>query len=141
MAEVALEIEIVTPEHKVYSGFASFAVFPGAEGELGIMPGHAPLLSQLRLGEVKIVTPKSTEYCIVSDGFIEIRQNHISVVAGYAEHARNIDPREAEVRRDSALKERDEARTDDARSAAEAKLKKAILRLSAAQKSAASTSR
>lgn len=129
-----LTIDIVTPERRIFSGKGSFAVFPGAEGELGILPGHAPLLSQLRTGEVKIESGQKNDYGVVSDGFIEVRENRISVVAQFAVMAPDIDKKEAETARLNAVQELQSTKDESKHAAIEAKIKLAQCLISAAAK-------
>jgi F-type H+-transporting ATPase subunit epsilon len=132
-----LEIDIVTPERRIYSGIGSLAVFPGAEGELGIMSGHAPLLSRLGTGEIKVVNGATVEYGVVSDGFLEVRKNRISVVAEYAVMAADIDTAEAESSRTAALAELETQKEGPAIKIAQSRLKLAVVKLSAASKARA----
>jgi F-type H+-transporting ATPase subunit epsilon len=129
-----LSLDIVTPERRVYSGTADFAVFPGAEGELGILPGHAPLLSRVKFGEVKISHKSYAEFCFVDEGFLEVRDNMISLVAEIAELATDIDLKAAETARDQALENLEHIKDEHARAHAETDLKKAMLRVSIAVK-------
>jgi F-type H+-transporting ATPase subunit epsilon len=129
-----LSIEIVTPERRVYSGTADFIVLPGSEGELGILPGHAPLLSKLTTGELRMKHQSSTEYCLISEGFVEVRSNHIAVAAESAEMATDIDVKAAELAKEEALKNLEHAKDKSSRNRADAELKKAILRISIASK-------
>jgi F-type H+-transporting ATPase subunit epsilon len=129
-----LTIDIVTPERRIYSGKGSLAVLPGAEGELGIMAGHAPLLSRLGTGEVQVVNGSTVEYGVVSDGFLEVRENRISVVAEYAVMAADIDVAEAESARSAALSEIETQKDGPAKKTAKSRLKLAVVKLSAASR-------
>ena len=76
------EIQIVTPEKIVFSGEASSAVVPAADGYLGILPHHAPLLAALGKGRLEVVTvSEGTRTWNLSGGLLEIHSNHVSVLA------------------------------------------------------------
>lgn len=75
------QIEITTPEKLVASKTADFAEVPGKDGALGILPGHAALLSELGSGEVKVTSGGKTETFAVSGGYLEVRDNHVRVLA------------------------------------------------------------
>jgi F-type H+-transporting ATPase subunit epsilon len=76
-----LKVEIATPERLVASAEAESAQIPGKEGYMGILPGHAALLSELGEGEVSFTFSGATERFKVSGGYVEIRDNHVRVLA------------------------------------------------------------
>lgn len=76
-----LKIEIATPERLVASASAESAQIPGKEGYMGILPGHAALLSELGDGEISFTLSGATERYHVSGGYVEIRDNHVRVLA------------------------------------------------------------
>ena len=130
----ALTIDIVTPERRVYSGPAEFVVLPGVEGELGILRNHAPLLSRLRPGEIKISRRDAVEYCLITEGFLEVRANRVSVAAESAIMAPDINLQETTTERDNALAEVSQAKDETARTRAETRLKQASMKLALAEK-------
>jgi F-type H+-transporting ATPase subunit epsilon len=83
MAET-FQIEIVTPEKLVLDQRAEFAEIPGKDGYIGILPGHAALLSELGEGLLKITSGAQTREVMVSGGYIEVRDNHVRVLADKA---------------------------------------------------------
>jgi F-type H+-transporting ATPase subunit epsilon len=91
MSDKTFQLDIVTPEKKVFSDKVEFSVFPGSEGELGILPDHAPLLSRLAPGVIRITRNKTTESLAISGGFLEVRNNEASVIVETAESATHID--------------------------------------------------
>ena len=106
-------LEIVTAERLVYSNQISCVVAPGIEGELGILPYHAPLLTILQPGELRIFEEGEADISlVVSGGFLEVMANRVVILADTAEHAEEIDEARAQeaVRRAS---ERLENRTVD----------------------------
>lgn len=75
------QIEIVTPEKLVVSQAAEYAEIPGKDGYLGVLPDHAALLSELGEGELSYTLSGKKETCKVSGGYVEIRDNHVRVLA------------------------------------------------------------
>ena len=84
MAET-FQIEIATPEKMVVKQAAESAQIPGKDGYMGILPGHAALLSELGQGELSYTLGGRTERLQISGGYVEIRDNHVRVLADKAE--------------------------------------------------------
>lgn len=78
------EIEIATPERLVSSRQAEFAQIPGKDGYLGVLPGHAALLSELGQGTLSITLGGQTEQIQIDGGYVEIRDNHVRVLTDRA---------------------------------------------------------
>ena len=108
-----MQLEIVTAERLVYSEQVNGVVAPGIEGELGILPHHAPLLTVLQAGELRIMKDGEDDtFMVVSGGFLEVMANRVVVLADAAERAEEID----EARVQDAIRtaqERLEHRTAD----------------------------
>lgn len=86
-----LRLEIVTPEAKVYSEDVDYVLVPGSEGELGVLPEHAPLLTQLAAGEL-IATKDGKEHRLaIGEGFVEITPTAVSVLTDMAVNESDID--------------------------------------------------
>jgi F-type H+-transporting ATPase subunit epsilon len=105
-------LEIVTAESLVYSEEIDVLVAPGIDGELGILPRHAPLLTGLKPGEIRVVKDGEDTYMAVSGGFMEVIGNKITILADTAERVEDIDVERAE----EALRlaeERAEAKASD----------------------------
>ncbi len=132
MAEEKLQrLEVVTPQERVYNQDIRFMVLPGTEGELGILPEHAPLVSALKTGLIRVQHEGNTIKIAVSGGFAEVRNSKVTVLANAAEREDKID-----VKRAQAAKERAEQRLvardpDIDIDRAEAALKRALNRLKA----------
>ena len=92
----SFKLEIVSPERKVFGGDVEFGVFPGSEGEFGILPRHAPLLSQLIAGEIKLVQKGKPTYYAVSGGFLEVKGNKATVAVETCELSSEIDKERAQ---------------------------------------------
>jgi F-type H+-transporting ATPase subunit epsilon len=88
-----LHIEIATPEKLVVDQQADYAEIPGKDGYMGILPGHAALLSELAHGKLTLTTGGKTESFTVTGGYVEVRDNHVRVLADgvnsfYSNHSR-----------------------------------------------------
>ncbi len=103
MAE-QLQLEIVTPERRVLAETVDAVQLPGAGGELGILPGHTPLISQLQTGVLAYTHGGVTQQLHVSGGFVEVNADRISVLAEIAERPEEIDAAQARIERDEAEK-------------------------------------
>ncbi|HUU12815.1 MAG TPA: F0F1 ATP synthase subunit epsilon [Terriglobia bacterium] len=91
-----LHLEIVTPDHQVARESVSGVSIPGKNGYLGILPGHAPLLSELQVGELSYVHEGLTHHLAVSWGFAEVLPDRVIILAETAERAEEIDIERAE---------------------------------------------
>jgi F-type H+-transporting ATPase subunit epsilon len=87
----ALELEIATPERQLVREEVTEVQLPGKDGYLGILPGHAPLLSQLGIGYLSYVAGGRRKYISVHCGFVEVLPDHVRVLADLAERAEEID--------------------------------------------------
>ena len=97
-----LLLEIVTPEKLAYSDMVDAVVLPGIEGELGLLPHHAPLVSMLGLGELRIRKGTEVESFAIVGGFLQVRPDKVVVMAEMADMASEIDlEKAAEARRDA----------------------------------------
>jgi F-type H+-transporting ATPase subunit epsilon len=95
-----LHFELVTPERIVYSDDeVEMVIAPGADGELGILPNHAPLLAALGIGELRVRKGAEEESFAVHGGFVEVLANRVIVMATLAEGAGEIDVERAEAAR------------------------------------------
>ena len=86
-----LRLEIVTPERLAYADDVDAVVCPGIEGELGVLPHHAPLLSTLAFGELRIRKAGQEEYFAIAGGFLQVRPDKVVVMAETADLASEID--------------------------------------------------
>ncbi len=107
---MALTLEIVTPEARVYSDTIDTVVIPTVQGEIGILPGHIPLLTQVEHGELRVTKGGREELLAVGGGFAQIDGDRISVLAESAITEEKIDESAAEEamkRAEEALKGKD----------------------------------
>lgn len=104
---MALTLEIVTPEARVFSDTIETVVIPTVQGEIGILPGHIPLLTQIEHGELRVTRLGKTESLAVSGGFAQVDGDRVSVLAEFAITEEKIDVDAAEKamhRAEEALK-------------------------------------
>ena len=104
MAE-KIQLEVVTPERRLLAEPVDMVTVPGLGGELGILPGHTPLISQLQTGVLTYVQEGKSQQLHVSGGFVEVRDDHVSVLAEVAERPDEINAALAKVSRDKLEKE------------------------------------
>ena len=97
-----LLLEIVTPERLVYSDTVDSVVLPGSEGELGVLPHHAPLVSMLGVGELRIRKSGAEESFAIAGGFLQVRPDRVVVMAETADMASEIDLEKAQQARREA---------------------------------------
>jgi F-type H+-transporting ATPase subunit epsilon len=91
-----LTLEIVTPEARVYSDTIDAVVIPTTEGEVGILPGHIPLLTQIENGELRVTKGTQTLTLAVSGGFVEVEGDRVHVLAEHAITEEKIDEKAVE---------------------------------------------
>ena len=93
---MTLRLEIVTPEAKTYSDDVDSVVVPGIEGELGILPTHVPLLTQLTPGELRVIKDGTETRLAVGEGFVKITPDKVAVLTDMAVRESDIDEAAAE---------------------------------------------
>jgi F-type H+-transporting ATPase subunit epsilon len=92
-----LSLEIVTPEARVYSDTIDTVVIPTVEGEIGILPGHIPLLTQVEHGELRVSKGSETIWLAVSGGFAEVEGDRVHILAEHAITEEKIDEHAVEA--------------------------------------------
>jgi len=128
-----MHIEVVTAERELYNGEADSLIAPGSEGELGILPRHAALLTTLKAGALLIDLGGAEEPFFVSGGFLEVSDNKVTVLAETAEHAEEIDQARAEAARRRAQEHLAQAQTDVERAELLGALERAVARIHVAE--------
>jgi F-type H+-transporting ATPase subunit epsilon len=101
---MTLQLEIVTPERQVVNDLAEEVTIPGKSGYLGVLPGHAPLITELAVGQISYKTSGQVKRLAVAWGFAEVLPEKVTILAETAEKAEEID-----VARAEAAKQRAEA--------------------------------
>lgn len=98
-----LRCEVYTPTGTIFVGNVREVIAPGTMGELGILPLHAPLMTPMRIGELRLMTDEHTEILYaVGGGFLEVRDDRVTVLAPTCEPASDIDIERAEAAKSSA---------------------------------------
>lgn len=124
-----LRLEIVTPEQKIYADDVDSVVIPGLEGEMGILPQHVPLMTQLLPGELRVMKAGEELRLAVGEGFVEIGADKVAVLTDMAIKENDIDESAAE----EAMKRAEEAMRSKKMSDEEHATVKASLQKSLAQ--------
>lgn len=129
-----IRLDVVTAEQLVFSEDVDLVVAPGIDGEMAILPHHAPLMTMLQPGELLVRTGGEEFSMAVTGGFLEVRPDRVTVLADAAERAEDIDAARAEEARRRA-QEQLAGRVEVADAArAEAALRRSLIRLRVAQK-------
>jgi F-type H+-transporting ATPase subunit epsilon len=128
------QFEIVTPERMVASGSAEEMQIPGKNGYLGILPGHAPLITELSVGEITYRNAQRSEHLAVAWGFAEVLPNKVTILAETAERAAEIDVARAERARQRAEQRLHEASKETDFERAQISLERAVIRIQVAEK-------
>jgi F-type H+-transporting ATPase subunit epsilon len=97
-----IQLEVVTPERRVLAESVDTVTVPGLGGELGILPGHTPLISQLQTGVLSYTQGTTTRRLLVSGGFVEVNNDRVSVLADLAEFPEEVDAARARTEREEA---------------------------------------
>ena len=133
---MTIRCEIVSQDRTVFQGDVDIVVLPGTDGEMGILPHHAPLLTTLKFGLIKVRTKTEEQVFTVAGGVAEIQPAIVTVLADAAENVHEIDVARAEVARKRAEEALASVKSEDvdAYLALEAALRRSNLRLDAAKR-------
>jgi F-type H+-transporting ATPase subunit epsilon len=130
-----LTVDIVTAERTVYSeDGVDEVVAPGVEGELTVLPSHAPLLTMIKPGVMRVVKGGEDIDMAITGGFLEVRDDRVTILADAAERAEEIDVVKAEEARRAAERALEERAGEEELAAAAAALQKALLQLRVAER-------
>jgi F-type H+-transporting ATPase subunit epsilon len=124
-----LKLEIVTPEAKTYSEDVEMVTLPGVEGEMGIYPMHVPLMTQVVAGEVIARKDGQEHFLAIGDGFVEISGDRVAILTDMAIKAENIDEAKAEEARRRAEARLQERLTDEEAASVQAVLAHSLAQL------------
>jgi F-type H+-transporting ATPase subunit epsilon len=133
---ISIHVDVVSAEESIFSGLAEFVVLPGEVGELGILPGHMPLMTRIKPGAVrlKIQGQAQEEVIFVAGGILEVQPGLVTVLADTAIRGKDLDEAkalDAKKKAEEAMSNR-ESELDYAR--AQAELAEAVAQLAAIQK-------
>ena len=133
MAE-AFQLEVATPERLIVEERVTEAQVPALNGYLGVLAGHAPLVSELQSGVLSYVTEGATRYLAIHRGFVEVLPDHVRVLADLGERAEEIDVSRAQAALERAQKALEDPHVNVDPAAALAEMRRAQARLEAAAK-------
>ena len=128
------KLEIVTAERMIFSEDVSAVIAWGVEGQLAILPHHAPLMTMLQPGDLMIRKDKEEEYVVISGGFLEVRPDKVIILADACERADEIDIARAEEAKKRAQETMKAAPLTADAATAEASLRRSLARLKVAEK-------
>jgi F-type H+-transporting ATPase subunit epsilon len=133
---MTVHVDVVSAEESIFSGLAEFVVLPGEAGELGILPGHMPLMTRIKPGAVRLKLPQQDleELIFVAGGILEVQPGVVTVLADTAIRGKDLDEAkalDAKRKAEEAMADRS-AEMDYAR--AQAELAEAVAQLAAIQK-------
>jgi F-type H+-transporting ATPase subunit epsilon len=137
MTEASLDkikLEIVTPERIVVAEDVDEVVLPGIDGEFGVLQGHIPFLTALKVGVLTYKSDGAEEHLAVSWGYVEVTADNVKVLAETAEKATEIDLSRAKVAKEAAEKILTTGKKDAEYGEAQVRLEKAIIRVQVAGK-------
>lgn len=129
-----IRLDIVTAERIVFSEDVDAVIAPGIEGQLGVLPYHAPLMTTLQTGELRIKKNGEEFSMVISGGFFEARPDRVIVLADVAERAEEIDLARAELAKQRAHEELQRRPKGVDLATAEASLRRALVRLKVGQR-------
>ena len=127
-------LEIVTPEKMIFSDDVNVVLAWGVEGQLGILPYHAPLMTMLQPGDLVIRKGTEEDYLTISGGFLEVRPDKVVILADACERAAEIDVTRAEEAKKRAQEALKGAKTTVDTATAEAALRRSLARLKAVER-------
>lgn len=132
---MTMHVDIVSAEEEIFSGSAEMIFASGVMGELGILPRHAPLLTRLRPGEVRIRTPEGEElFYYISGGMLEVQPHVVTVLADTAVRAKDLDEAAALSAKERAEQDLKDKVSEFEYAKAQAQLAEAVAQLRAIQK-------
>lgn len=129
-----LNVSVLTPQSEIFSGEADEVMVPTVTGEIGILPNHAALVTQILPGELTIKTGGRTQYIAIMGGYLEVANNQVNVLGDYAVRAEDIEAAEAERAKQHAEKAKQEKVSQQDLATIEADLRRSLLELKVANR-------
>ena len=118
-----IQVDVVSAEESIFSGEATFVALPGEAGELGIMPGHTPLITRIKPGSVRVkLADGREEFIFVAGGVLEVQPKHVTVLSDTAIRGKDLDEARAEASRRDVEEAINNAKGDFDMAAAQAEL-------------------
>jgi F-type H+-transporting ATPase subunit epsilon len=131
-----IQVDIVTRDRRLVSDVVDMITLPGTAGQMGVLRGHAPLLSTLEIGEIALHKGNDVQYIAIGGGVVEVRPDKVIVLAESAERAEEIDEARATAALDRARQSLEENPPRDRKLVIEAALQRSTLRLKVARRRA-----
>ena len=131
---MGIQVDIVTPERLLSSDVVDMVTLPGMSGQMGILHGHAPLLSTLDIGEIVLHRGADTEHITIGGGVVEVRPDKVTILADTAEHATEIDLDRAEAALERARRFLEEGGPPERRPVMLAAYRRSTLRIKVARR-------
>ncbi|PXW29722.1 F0F1 ATP synthase subunit epsilon [Paraburkholderia caballeronis] len=130
-----IKVDVVSAEENIFDGVAKFVALPGEAGELGILPGHTPLITRIRPGAVRIVAEDGNEeFVFVAGGILEVQPGAVTVLADTAIRGKDLDEAKAADARKRAEEALQNAGSNLEYATAQAELAYAVAQLTAIQR-------
>jgi F-type H+-transporting ATPase subunit epsilon len=130
-----IKVDVVSAEENIFAGQAKFVALPGEAGELGILPGHTPLITRIRPGAVRIVAADDAEeFVFVAGGILEVQPGAVTVLADTAIRGKDLDEAKADEARKRAEEALQNAGSNLEYATAQAELAYAVAQLAAIQR-------
>ena len=129
-----IQVDVVSAEQEVFSGAAEFVALPGETGELGILPGHTPLITRIRPGAVRIQNDADEELVFVAGGILEVQPHHVTIVADTAIRGHDLDDARALEAKQRAEEDLKDKASDIDYARAQSELSVAVAQLAALEK-------
>ncbi len=129
-----IQVDVVSAEEEVFSGVAEFVALPGESGELGILPGHTPLITRIKPGAVRIQKGSDEELVFVAGGILEVQPNHVTILADTAIRGHDLDEARALEAKERAEEDLRDKASDIDYARAQSELSVAVAQLAALAK-------
>lgn len=129
-----IKVSVVTPDGPVYEADVEMVNAKAQSGELGVLPGHIPMVAPLEIGVVRLKKGNATELVAVSGGFLEVRPDRVTILAQAAERAEDIDVARAKAAKERAERRLQAKQEDIDYNRAELALRRALNRLNVANR-------
>ena len=129
-----IQVDVVSAEEEVFSGVAEFVALPGESGELGILPGHTPLITRIKPGAVRIQNGSDEELVFVAGGILEVQPKHVTILADTAIRGHDLDEARALEAKERAEEDLRDKASDIDYARAQSELSVAVAQLAALAK-------
>ena len=129
-----IQVDVVSAEEEVFSVVAEFVALPGESGELGILPGHTPLITRIKPGAVRIQNGSDEELVFVAGGILEVQPNHVTILADTAIRGHDLDEARALEAKERAEEDLRDKASDIDYARAQSELSVAVAQLAALAK-------